>query len=42
LIEHKLDKETLKALLDEETWLSATVKFGLCDVVEDANQAVIN
>ncbi|MEK3718861.1 head maturation protease, ClpP-related [Paenibacillus sp. FSL R7-0333] len=36
----KLDDETLKNLLDAETWLSAdeALGYGLCDVVEEANQ----
>ncbi len=38
----KLDDETLKTLLAAETWLSAdqAFQYGLCDVVEDANQMV--
>lgn len=37
----KLDEETLKELLDAETWLSAedAYKYGLCDEVLEANQA---
>lgn len=37
---NKLSEETLKALLDAETWLSAdqAFEYGLCDVVEEANQ----
>ena len=37
-----LDEETLKQLLDGETWLSAdeAVSYGLADIVEEANQAV--
>lgn len=37
----KLDEDMLKELLDAETWLSADEAFtyGLCDVVEEANQA---
>lgn len=36
----KIDEETLKQLLDAETWLSAddAFSYGLCDVVEDANE----
>lgn len=35
----KLDSDTLKELLDAETWLSAdeALSYGLCDVVEEAN-----
>jgi ATP-dependent protease ClpP protease subunit len=38
--DNKLDEETLKQLLDAETWLSAdeALSYGLCDVVEEANQ----
>jgi ATP-dependent Clp protease, protease subunit len=37
---NKLDEETLKQLLDAETWLSADEAFsyGLADVVEEAHQ----
>jgi len=36
----KLAEDTLQTLLDNETWLSAdeALAFGLCDVVEEANQ----
>lgn len=36
----KLDEETLKELLDAETWLSAdeAFQYGLADVVEEANE----
>lgn len=36
----KLDEETLKDLLDAETWLSAdeALEYGLCDIVEEANE----
>jgi len=36
----KLNEEILKALLDNETWLSAdeALSYGLCDIVEEANQ----
>ncbi|MET3658160.1 head maturation protease, ClpP-related [Sporosarcina psychrophila] len=36
----KIDEETLKHLLDAETWLSAddAFSYGLCDVVEVANE----
>lgn len=35
----KLDEETLKQLLDDETWLSAEEAFdyGLCTVIEESN-----
>ncbi|KZR60513.1 head maturation protease, ClpP-related [Pseudobacillus badius] len=38
--EDKLDRDTLVALLDNETWLTAQECFdyGLCDVVEDAKE----
>lgn len=38
----KLDEETLKDLLDSETWLSAesALEYGLCDVIESANEMV--
>lgn len=37
----KLNSETLKSLLDAETWLSAeeAFNFGLCDVIDDFNGA---
>jgi ATP-dependent Clp protease protease subunit len=37
---NKLDEETIKQLLNAETWLSAdeALSYGLCDVVEEANQ----
>lgn len=38
----KLDEEELQQMLDEETWLSAdeAYQYGLCDVVEEANDMV--
>lgn len=38
----KLDADTLNEMLEEDTWLTAEQAFnyGLCDVIEDANQAV--
>lgn len=38
----KLTEEKLQELLDNETWLSAdeAFEYGLCDVVEEANQMV--
>lgn len=35
----KLEKEKLKQMLDDETWLSAddAYQYGLCDVVQEAN-----
>ncbi|MGE7020420.1 head maturation protease, ClpP-related [Solibacillus cecembensis] len=37
----KLNSDTLKSLLDAETWLSAEEAFnyGLCDAIDDFNQA---
>lgn len=37
----KLDKDTLKSLMDDETWLTAqeAVDYGLADEVMEANQA---
>ncbi len=37
----KLNNDTLKSLLDSETWLSAEEAFnyGLCDVIDDFNEA---
>lgn len=39
---NKATEEQIRALMDEETWISAKEAFelGLCDVVEGANQAV--
>ena len=39
---NKLTEETIKQIMDDETWLSANEAFdyGLCDVVESANQMV--
>lgn len=39
---NKLEEETLKELLDNETWLSAeeALNYGLCDVVENSNEMV--
>lgn len=36
----KLDEDTLKQMLDDETWLSAdeAFEYGLCDVVQEANE----
>ena len=38
----KLTEEKIKEIMDEETWLSANeaYEYGLCDVVEPANQMV--
>lgn len=38
----KLTEEKIKQIMDEETWLSANeaYEYGLCDVVEQANQMV--
>lgn len=38
----KLDADTLNGLLEQDTWLTAEQAFnyGLCDVVEETNQAV--
>lgn len=38
----KLDEKTLKEMLDAETWLSAdeAYRYGLCDVVDSANEMV--
>lgn len=38
----KLTEEKIKEIMDEETWLSASeaYEYGLCDVVEPANQMV--
>ena len=38
----KLNEDTLKELLDNETWLSAeeALNYGLCDVVEESNSMV--
>lgn len=38
----KLNEETIKQIMDDETWLSAqeAYDYGLCDVVEEANQMV--
>lgn len=38
----KLNENTLKELLDNETWLSAeeAMNYGLCDVVEESNSMV--
>lgn len=38
----KLDEETLNKMLEQDTWLTAEQAFeiGLCDVVEQTNQAV--
>ncbi|MBG9453306.1 Clp protease ClpP [Lysinibacillus sphaericus] len=39
---NKATEEQIRALMDEETWISAkeAYELGLCDVVEGANQAV--
>ena len=41
-IGNKSTEEQIRALMDEETWISAkeAYELGLCDVVEGANQAV--
>lgn len=38
----KLTEEKLQEMLDDETWLSASeaYSYGLCDVIESANEAV--
>ncbi len=38
----KLDEDTLKQLLDAETWLSAeeAMEYGLCDEIISANNAL--
>ncbi|ODV57278.1 hypothetical protein BG258_15855 [Lysinibacillus fusiformis] len=41
-VSNKATEEQIRALMDEETWISAkeAYELGLCDVVEGANQAV--